>query len=56
MGSSRTRTPQALKTALASAPTAGMMAASPTPMTASRLSSSSMSGTISGISSEPGSL
>src|SRR5881227_808808 len=56
IGSSRTRTPQALKTALATAPTAGMIAASAMPMTTSRLSSSSMSGTSSGISSEPGSL
>src|SRR5260370_6031920 len=56
IGSSRTRTPQALKTALATAPTAGMIAASAMPMTTSRLSSSSMMGIISGISSEPGSL
>src|SRR5947199_5331856 len=56
MGSSRTRTPQALKTALTTAPSAGMIADSPTPMTCSRLSSSSINGTSSGISSEPGSL
>src|SRR5437660_688040 len=54
MGSSRTRTPQALKTAFATAPTAGMIAASAMPMTTSRLSSSSMMGIISGISSGPG--
>src|SRR5713226_1662430 len=56
MGKSRTRTPQALKTALAKAPSAGMMQASAIPITTSRLSSSSMSGTNSGISREPGSL
>src|SRR4030095_11878324 len=55
IGRSLIRTPIALKTALASAPTAGMIDGSPTPITASRLSSSSMSATISGISSEPGS-
>src|ERR1044072_315197 len=48
-GVSRTRTPVALKTAFTSAPTAGMMQPSAIPITASRLSSSSISGTISGI-------
>src|ERR1700687_1461771 len=56
IGSSRTRTPEALNTALATAPTVGMSAGSPTPITACRVSASSMSATISGISSVPGSL
>src|ERR1051326_60427 len=56
IGNSRTRTPQALNTALATAPTAGIIAASAMPMTASRLSSSSIRGISSGISNEPGSL
>src|SRR5262249_57806615 len=54
IGSSRTRAPEALKTALAIAPIAGMMAASAIPMTTSRLSPSSIKGSNSGISSVPG--
>src|SRR5437016_67290 len=49
IGSSRTRTPQALKTAFARAPSAGIIAASAMPITTSTLSSSSMIGTSSGI-------
>src|SRR6185436_7510387 len=51
IGSSRILAPQALKTALATAPIPGIMEASAIPMTISRLSSSSMSGMNSGISS-----
>src|SRR5881394_763858 len=56
MGRSRMRAPAALNTAFAIAPIPGMIEASAMPITASRLSSSSISGTISGISSVPGSL
>src|SRR5215208_7217128 len=56
IGSSRMRKPVALKTAFTSAPKGGMMQPSAIPITASRLSSSSMIGTISGISKVPGNL
>src|SRR5262249_871243 len=56
IGSSRTRAPEALKTAVALAPVGGMMAASAIPMTTSRLSPSSIKGSNSGISSVPGNL
>src|SRR5262249_15994362 len=56
IGRSCTRTPQALNTAFARAPTLAMIGGSPTPITPSRVSPSSMIGTISGISRAPGTL